>query len=177
MIKLRHLLRIIKRHAKYPLTSISHEWCEGGEPHYHICYAARLLGSDLPKVCPYCTRVGFEPEHENECDLCKYFGIMDITESGFSLNIDSRIADLQKPAAWVNITSDKAAPYRGWAFYDVPVHKIVEQYAEGNKLDSWASCLINLDGDLIHRGNCHAVLGEFAKGKQEVNIHVSFVMW
>lgn len=174
MIKLRRLLNIVKRHAKYPLTNICHEWCESGEPHYHICYAARLLGSDLPKVCPYCTREGFEPEHENECDLCKYFGIMDITESGFSLNIDSRIVDIQKPAAWANISSDMAIPFRGWAYFDTPINRIVEQYAELKGIAIEPGYWINIDGELLDRESSKAVFGKYAKDKQEVNIRIHF---
>lgn len=177
MIKLRQLFNIIKRHIKYPLMNIRHEWCddynpEAGIPHYHICYAARLLGSDLHKVCPHCSRKGFSPEHEDECDLCKYFGIIDMTKSGFQLHIDSRIADLEQPATWVNIVSNKANPHRGWAYYDVPVQNIVERYAKRNGFEITSNYLVRINGELVDRRNKSARIGDYADDKQEVSFEI-----
>lgn len=174
-MKLRHLLNIVKRHAKYPLTNISHEWCEGGEPHYHICYAARLLGSDLPKVCPHCTNDGFEPEHENVCDFCKYFGIIDITEHGLILNADSRVTKLQEPAIWINITSDKAALYRGWGYSSVPVLDIIKRYAETNGIKLDDCPLVKVDDYLLTEREVHSVtIGKYIGDKQEINMNIKF---
>ena len=175
MIKLSHLFSIIKRHTRFPLTNINHEWCEGGDPHYHICYAARLLGSDLPKVCPHCTKLGFEPEHEDVCDFCKYFGIMDITESGFNLDIDSRVVRPQQPAAWIRVSSDKAAPHRGWSYSSTPVLSIIKQYAERNRITFNGCPTVEIDGVALTECEVYNVtIGEYIGDKQELNISIEF---
>lgn len=177
MVKLRHLLNIIKRNTKFPLTNINHEWREGGDLHYHICYAARLLGPDLPKVCSHCTKEGFEPEHEDVCDLCKYSGIMDITEQGFILDIDTRISELHQPATWINIASDKAEPYRGWGEASVPVLSIVRQYAErhGFSFEGCSYPMVKIDDVLLTNGDVYnATIGKYIGDKQEINMNIKF---
>lgn len=175
MMKLRHLLNIIKQHTKFPLTIINHEWCVDGEPHYHICYAARLLGSDLSKVCPYCNKEGFEPEHEDVCDLCKYFGIMDITENGFKLDIDTRITELHQPATWINITSDKAEPYRGWGEASVSVLNIIKQYAERHCFSFEDYPLVKIDDVLLTNGDVYfETIGKYIGDNQEINMSIKF---
>ena len=175
MVGFRHLIKIFKQYTKYPLTILRHEWCKNDDPHHHICYAARLLGSDLPKVCPFCTRDGFEPEYEDECDLCKYFGIMDITENGFALHIDSRVAKLEEPALWVNITSDMAKTHRGWSHFSVPVLSIIRQYAEKYGVEFEGHPLVLIDDTLLTSEDVnHASIGKYFADRQEVNIKIKF---
>ena len=175
MIKLRTLLDIVKRHTKFPLTRINHEWCEGGDPHEPICYAARLLGSELPKVCPHCKRSSFEPEHEEECDLCRYFGIMDITKDGFYLSVDSRIASLQKPSAWVTIVSNEVCPRRVMASHDTSIAKIIKNYIKlaGISPELNYSVEIN-DGVLPNDDELSKTVGYYVGDDDKVSIMLTF---
>lgn len=96
-MKLGWLLRIVKQHTKFPLCSLYYR--NDPEAHNHICYAARLLGSDLPKVCPQINHAlikgrKFEPEWENACDGCKYLGTVDFPNGEMRIWVNRKISEL-----------------------------------------------------------------------------------
>lgn len=75
---LRSALRAAVHKIRFPCIRIrSSSWSNGD--HTHFCYALRILETDdFLAVCPLnkCKK-RFDPEHEDECDRCKYFGGVD----------------------------------------------------------------------------------------------------
>lgn len=77
---LKRIWRAAYKAVKMPLFRLhSSRWdCND---HAHICLAARLLEpDDFRAVCPH-MKPGFMIEHEDECDECGYFAIVDFDTS------------------------------------------------------------------------------------------------
>lgn len=77
--QIRRALRAVQKAIKMPMGYLhSYSWQPGD--HKHICLAARLLEpDDFREVCPLAP--GSWIEHENPCDECGYFAIVDFDTS------------------------------------------------------------------------------------------------
>ena len=75
---LKRIWRAAYKAVKMPMSRLhSSNW--DYHDHAHICLAARLLEpDDFRAVCPYAKPM---IEHEDECDECGYFAIVDFDTS------------------------------------------------------------------------------------------------
>ncbi len=70
--------RAVCKAVKMPMSRLHSSMWDRND-HAHICLAARLLEpDDFRKVCPLVKPI---IEHEDECDECGYFAIVDFDTS------------------------------------------------------------------------------------------------
>ena len=44
--------------------------------HDHVCFAAQQPNVDMAEICPYAKQKNNSSEYSDECDFCKYYGMI-----------------------------------------------------------------------------------------------------
>lgn len=66
----------IKRHyKKYPYSFYDIDEFDDFN-HEHICFASRITNVELSDICPLKNKPNLTPGEMDECERCKYFGIV-----------------------------------------------------------------------------------------------------
>lgn len=91
---LRYIWNLLRYYGKYRLPPLY--FSDSTDAHEHICFAARLLGEDLPYVCPLCQLNGFEPEFDDICENCKYFGVVRFSKDGMKFVLNEAAVEISK---------------------------------------------------------------------------------